>query len=71
MSEFPPMDLQTFFYSLIGFTALMGFRAWQKMGRTYLDPDAKSRNNRRGEDEFFRWLIVVTVIAVLVFSWYA
>ncbi|MFM8191742.1 MAG: hypothetical protein ACKN88_06210, partial [Candidatus Nanopelagicus sp.] len=34
MSEFPPMDLQTFFYSFIGFTAIMGFRTWQKMGRT-------------------------------------
>ena len=65
------MDLQTFFYSFIGFTALMGFRAWQKMGRSYLDREAKTRNPRRGEDEFFRWLAVVTVIAVLVFSWYA
>ena len=65
------MDLQTFLYSLIAFTVLSGFRAWQKMGKSYLNPDAKSRNHRRGEDEFFRWLIVIAVIVVAVFSWYA
>ena len=65
------MDLQTFMYSLIAFTVLAGFRSWQKMGKSYLNPDAKSRNHRRGEDEFFRWLIVIAVIVVVVFSWYA
>ena len=65
------MDLKTFLYSVIAFTILAGFRAYQKMGSAYLNPESKSRNHRRGEDEFFRWLIVVTVIAVLVFSWYA
>jgi hypothetical protein len=65
------MDLQTFLYSLIAFTVLAGFRAWQKMGKSYLNPDAKSRNHRRGEDEFFHWLIVIAAIVVAVFSWYA
>ena len=65
------MDLQTFFYSLIAFTVLAGFRACQKMGPTYRNPDAKTRNHRRGEDEFFRWLIVVAVIVVAIFSWYS
>ncbi|MBM3742864.1 MAG: hypothetical protein FJW46_00955 [Actinobacteria bacterium] len=65
------MDLKTFLYSVIAFTILAGFRAYQKMGSAYLNPDAKSRNHRRAEDEFFRWLIVVAVIAVAVFSWYA
>lgn len=65
------MDLQTFFYALIGFTALAGFRAYQKMGSAYLNPDAKTRNHRRGEDEFFRWLVVITAIIVIVFAWYA
>jgi len=64
------MDLTTFFYALIGFTALSAFRAYQKMGRTYRNPEAKTRNHRRGEDEFFRWLILITIIAVLVFAWY-
>ena len=65
------MDLQTFIYILIAFTVLAGFRSWQKMGKAYLNPDAKSRNHRRGEDEFFRWLVVIAVIVVVVFSWYA
>jgi hypothetical protein len=65
------MDLQTFFYSLIAFTVLAGFRAYQKMGPTYRNPDAKTRNHRLGEDEFFRWLILVATIVVIVFSWYA
>lgn len=65
------MDLQTFLYALIGFTALAAFRGYQKMGSSYLEPDAKSRNHRRGEDEFFRWLIVITAIIVIVFAWYA
>ncbi len=65
------MDLKTFLYSVIAFTILAGFRAYQKMGSTYLNPDAKSRNHRRGEDEFFRWLILVAAIVVVVFSWYA
>jgi hypothetical protein len=65
------MDLQTFVYSLIAFTVLAGFRAYQKMGSSYLNEDAKSRNHRRGEDEFFRWLIVIAVIVVIVFAWYA
>jgi hypothetical protein len=65
------MDLKTFLYSVIAVTILAGFRAYQKMGSTYLNPDAKSRNHRRGEDEFFRWLILVAAIVVAVFSWYA
>jgi len=65
------MDLKTFLYSVIAFAILAGFRAYQKMGSTYLNPDAKSRNHRRGEDEFFRWLILVAAIVVAVFSWYA
>lgn len=64
------MDLTTFFYALIGFTALAAFRAYQKMGWTYRNPEAKSRNHRRGEDEFFRWLILITIIVVLVFACY-
>ncbi|MFM9142074.1 MAG: hypothetical protein ACKOOK_04340 [Actinomycetota bacterium] len=65
------MDLKTFLLSVIAFTILAGFRAYQKMGSTYLNPDAKSRNHRRGEDEFFRWVILVAAIVVAVFSWYA
>jgi heme/copper-type cytochrome/quinol oxidase subunit 2 len=64
------MDLTTFFYALIGFTVLAGIRAYQKMGRTYLNPEAKSRPHRRGEDQLFNWLILITIIIVLVMAWY-
>lgn len=65
------MDLRTFMYCLIAFTVLAGFRAWQKMGKAYLNPDAKTRNHRRGEDEFFRWLTLIAAFVVIVFAWYA
>jgi hypothetical protein len=65
------VELQTFLYSVIAFTILAGFRAYQKMGNAYLNPDAKTRNHRRGEDEFFRWLVLIAIIIVLVFAWYA
>ena len=65
------MDLRTFMYCLIALTVLAGFRAWQEMGKTYLNPDAKTRNHRRGEDEFFRWLTLIAAIVVIVFAWYA
>jgi hypothetical protein len=41
------------------------------MGKAYLNPDAKTRNHRRGEDEFFRWLTLIAAIVVIVFAWYA
>ncbi len=64
------MDLTTFFYALIGMFALAGFRAYQRMGSSYRNPEAKSRNLKRGEDQFFRWLALVVVIIVLVMAWY-
>jgi hypothetical protein len=64
------MDLTTFFYALIGFTALAAIRSYQKMGPSYRNLEAKTRNHRRGEDQFFKWLVVVVVIIVLVMAWY-
>lgn len=64
------MDLTTFLYALIAFTALMALRGYQKLGKSYRDPEAKSRNHKRGEDQFFYWLIPIAAIIVMVLAWY-